>query len=61
MVSFLFHSCVSVTLCMCLCFITAFLSGAALWVLDDIRLTDIGGDSSTVAYGNRLLTIKTWH
>lgn len=27
----------------------------------DIHLTDIRGDSSTVAYGNRLLTAKTWH
>lgn len=31
------------------------------WAQVDIRLTDIGGDSSTVAYGNRLLTAKTWH
>lgn len=27
----------------------------------DIHLTDIGGDRSAVAYGNRLLTAKTWH
>lgn len=43
-----------------------YVSGCALWctvfsVQADIHLTDIGGDSSTVAYGNRLLTAKTWH
>lgn len=47
--------------CHCHC-----VSGCALWrtvfsVQADIHLTDIGGDSSTVAYGNRLLTAKTWH
>lgn len=31
------------------------------WGQVDTLLTDIGGDSSTVAYGNRLLTAKTWH
>lgn len=47
--------------CHCHC-----VSGCAPWrtvfsAQADIRLTDIGGDSSTVAYGNRLLTAKTWH
>lgn len=57
----LFVCTVWVHACHCHC-----VSGRAPWrtvfsAQADIRLTDIGGDSSTVAYGNRLLTAKTWH
>lgn len=34
---------------------------SVFWAQVDIRLTDNGGDSSAAAYGNRLLTAKTWH
>lgn len=51
--------------CACVHFVTVF-SGCVpwrtvFWAKVDIRLSDIGGDSSTVAYGNRLLTAKIWH
>lgn len=44
---------VTVTICECALWHTLFTAQA------DIRLTDIRGDGSTVAYGNRLLTAKT--
>lgn len=54
-----------VTACVCfslsLCFWLCASRRTVFWAKVDIRLTDIGGDSSTVAYGNRLLTAKTWH
>lgn len=47
--------------CHCRCVSGCVLRRTVFWAKVDIRLTDIGGDSSTVAYGNRLLTAKTWH